>query len=658
MIAFSNRRKGNWALAFAPSRWVCALLLLAPASFAFAQFQTPTAEELKMTSDPKAPGADAVYLYREETDLGRDSTEAYYVRIKVLTEKGKEMATVHWPYVHGYTKIQKIEGRTIHADGTIFPLSVKPEDLVEVKGKGVQLNSVVFTLPNVEVGSILEYRVKLQNQYGWEIPTWEVQQDHFVHHADYFYDPDYGGLMYAAHLGGDAKVKRDVNTATLDIQDVPPLPDEDWMPPMNTIRWRVLFYQLSVGSGNEYWKLATKSWAEYVNKFIATNSSLKKTLAGMVNPEDSEEQKARKIYAAVMKLENTDFSRKKSEAERKAHKLKEIKKAEDVWKDQAGGSDEIALLYVALARAAGLKAVPMQVVNRNRALFDVDFLSIDQLDDFIAAVNIGGKDVYLDPGEKMCPYGSLHWKHTLAQGFKLTGEDSVLVQTPSPGYKGASTTRVANLELDAEGNVSGVARFVMTGPDALRWRQIALQNDEDEVKKEFNDSIRDSLPEGVTADFDHFLELEKYETDLMAIVKVSGTLGAVTGKRFIVPGLFFESHAKHPFVGLDQRTTPIDVNYARMVSDEVTYSLPPGYAVESAPGTASAAWPGHASMKIVASDEAKAVKVSRVLAYNFVLLPASDYPSLHEFYQKIATADQEQLVLVKAPALAAKGSGQ
>ena len=31
-----------------------------------AQFQAPTKEELEMTSDPKAPGADAVYLYREE----------------------------------------------------------------------------------------------------------------------------------------------------------------------------------------------------------------------------------------------------------------------------------------------------------------------------------------------------------------------------------------------------------------------------------------------------------------------------------------------------------------------------------------------------------------------------------------------------------------
>jgi len=35
----------------------------------------------------------------------------------------------------------------------------------------------------------------------------------------------------------------------------------------------------------------------------------------------------------------------------------------------------------------------------------------------------------------------------------------------------------------------------------------------------------------------------------------------------------------------------------------------------------------------------------RTLAYNFTLLDSKDYPDLHDFYQKVATADQQQLVL-------------
>ena len=76
-----------------------ALLLCAVVSpvLAYAQFQPPTDEELKMTSDPKAPGAAAVYLDYEEIANDPLHYETTYARIKVLTEKGKSLATVELP---------------------------------------------------------------------------------------------------------------------------------------------------------------------------------------------------------------------------------------------------------------------------------------------------------------------------------------------------------------------------------------------------------------------------------------------------------------------------------------------------------------------------------------------------------------------------------
>jgi len=112
-----------------------------------AQFQPPAPEELKMTSDPKAPGADAVYLYREETTDDALHFHSYYERIKILTEKGKELATISIPYERGPFKVTDIKGRTIHADGTIVPLTAKPADLVDEKSSARQVNSMVFTLP-------------------------------------------------------------------------------------------------------------------------------------------------------------------------------------------------------------------------------------------------------------------------------------------------------------------------------------------------------------------------------------------------------------------------------------------------------------------------------------------------------------------------------
>ncbi|MGO8935528.1 MAG: DUF3857 domain-containing protein, partial [Terracidiphilus sp.] len=159
-----------------------------------AQFQPPNPDELKMTSDPKAPGAAAVYLDMQETDNDTQRSQNYYARIKVLTEKGKEAATVEIPYRGGEFSIGSVSGRTIHSDGTIIPLTVRPEDLLVEKSNEIEVGRqaysgqirterTVFTLPSVEVGSILEYSYQLRfnAQFFWHLcPEWEVQMKFFV----------------------------------------------------------------------------------------------------------------------------------------------------------------------------------------------------------------------------------------------------------------------------------------------------------------------------------------------------------------------------------------------------------------------------------------------------------------------------------------------
>jgi Domain of Unknown Function with PDB structure (DUF3857)/Transglutaminase-like superfamily len=384
-----------------------------------AQFQEPSKEELEMTSDAKAPGADAVYFYREEKTDDHLHYHGYYVRIKVLTEKGKELATVHIPYERRSFKVTNIEGRTIHPDGTIVPLTAKPSDLTDVKTKDYQLNTMVFTLPNVEVGSILEYRLQIRyDDNSVSSPTWEIQQPYFVHKAHYQFLP-VKDSMYVTNSRGDVlnelmfsaigafgnKVVHSIdNLYTLDLIDIPAIPSEDWMPPLNSLNWRLEFYYTQYTSGAEFWQKEGNRLAKETNRFANPSRSLEDAVSRIVAPTDTNEQKAHKIYAAVMKLDNTDFTREKSSSERKSEKLKEIKDAEDVWTQKSGSSDDIALLYVALARAAGLKAYPIQVVNRNRAIFDPNYLSTRQLDDYLAIVVLDGKEVYLDPGQKLCPF--------------------------------------------------------------------------------------------------------------------------------------------------------------------------------------------------------------------------------------------------------------
>ena len=77
-------------------------------------FQPPSPDELKMTSEPQAPGAAAILLFRQidRDDNGRTSHEDDYFRIKILKEDGRKYADVEIPYFQSEGNIVNIHART------------------------------------------------------------------------------------------------------------------------------------------------------------------------------------------------------------------------------------------------------------------------------------------------------------------------------------------------------------------------------------------------------------------------------------------------------------------------------------------------------------------------------------------------------------------
>jgi len=657
--------------------WAGAALLLfiavSPAVL-LAQFQQPTDEELKMTADPKAPGAAAVYLNVEEIANDPLHYETFYARIKVLTEKGKELATVEVPYLQSNFQITDIKARTIHADGTIIPLVGKPSDLLISKtktktGENFQVDKKVFTLPSVEVGSILEYRYELRyDDEHFSSPSWEIQRPYFVHKAHYLFTPfkaflpggqnttgsymedEHGRvintLIWWPRLPTGVSVKTDIaGHYSVDIADVPPSPDEEWMPPIQSLLYKVIFYYKSASDAKDFWVTEAKLWSKDVNRFADPSKPIHEAVDGLIAPADSDLDKAKKLYKAVQALENTDYSRHKSDAEMKQLNLKAAKRAEDTWTQKSGSSEDIAQLYLAMLRAAGLTAYAFKVVARNQGVFDITYLTLDQLDDTIIVLNTGGKEVFLDPGEKMCPFQTVNWRHSDAGGIRQSEKGPAADMSPVQAYPENKTLRIADVALDSHGAVTANFRVVMTGQEALRWRQAALRNDEDEVKKQFDRWLESMVPEGIEAHVDHFLALDDPDSNLIAEVKAQGNLGTATSKRLMLPGYFFETRGTHPFVAQDKRQEPVDMQYGDVVTDQVTYHLPPGFTVEGAPQDAKIAWPEHALLIDKAVPAPGQIVIVRSLAHAFTLAKPEEYQDLRGFYQKVAAADQQQLIL-------------
>jgi hypothetical protein len=652
------------------------LFALAP-SIAHAQWTPPTPEELSMTTQPEVPGAAAVYLNREETTEDRLHIFTIYVRLKVLTDLGKDFGNVELQYARfhndtgfsGYS-IEDVQGRTIHPDGTIIPFTGKPYEKLVERTHSTKVMAKVFTMPDITVGSILEYRYKLRyDENFFEAPSWFLQSRLFTRNAHYTWLPvDLKSIMlvnardqaadkiaWSSFLPHGAQV---VQTRTLQgeklelsLQDIRPVPEEDFMPPIQSFTYRVLFYYTAYHSADEFWKNEGKFWAKKQDKFIGPGSVIDAAVKDIVTPSDTSDQKLRKLYAAVMKLENTRYTREHTTAEEKAQGLKEVRTTDDIWTRKRGSDDQITALFVAMARAAGFKAYIGAVTSREHDVFVKNYLNLSQLNDFIAIVSVDGKDQLFDPGTRFCPYGHLAWQHTLTGGIRQTADGSDFFGTPAESYAFSRTLRAASLNVNPEGALSGKLSMTYMGDPAIRWRHRLLEGDSASLEREIRTSVENLMPSGVEVKMTGIDKADDYEQPFVANFEVKGTLGSSTGKRVLLPGDIFEANSK-PNFSQEKRENSVYFDYPHLVRDAVRITFDPKFSIESLPAFDKNTLEKSIAYSLSSESTANSFTIHRDYILADIIYSAAQYPNLRSFYSKIETKDHENVVLTTASASA------
>jgi hypothetical protein len=648
-----------------------------------------TPQDLQYKEVPGNKGASAVRLYYAQYINDNTSSVFVYERIKILNEKalnpdsrGKTYADVEIPLNVVEDIVQTItdlKARTIKPDGSIVEFNGKPFEKTVFKGRGVKLAVKAFSMPEVSVGSIVEYRYRrIRSIPGYSMVrlfggSWDIQSELFTVKESLHFRPfDVNAFQSSSKAQFEMEDNRVSNVSVnlkekprniggdsvLELTDVPAFEPESFMPPDDVYKPSVIFFYGRRGSMpvDKEWQELGKDRYEQLETFLAGNKGVKEAALQAIGAETEPGVKLRKIYERAQQLRNLTYERERTKEESKAENIQRNLNAGDVLAHGYGTNQDITLLFVAMARAAGFDASVVQVGDRRRRFFVKDWTSPRQLNSVIAAVNLDGKDIFLEPGTRFCPYGVVRWNHTVTDGLKLEKKGGTFVKAPPITYDKSVTRRTATMTLGEDGTLKGDVVLEFEGAEALEHRLDAIDSDDAGRKKDLEDELKQWLP---TAAIVKMALSQGWETTGGPVVARFNVevpnYATLAGKRVLIPAFLFQSRENQAFAH-SQRKYPLYFPYPFTENDRVTIKVPSGFTPESIPPAQDAKFANTARYQNVSNFDGIQLDSQRQLAFNGIYFDLDKYSELKSFFGKVQAGDEQQAVLHGGNVSAQKGN--
>ncbi|MGH8258429.1 MAG: DUF3857 domain-containing protein [Steroidobacteraceae bacterium] len=610
--------------------------------------------DLKMTSEPLAPGAPAIILYRQVDRSDAGFYQDTYVRIKILTADGLKYASVAIPFDDRHDSIRDIHGRTIQPDGTVVDFDGKVYERPLVQRRGVKVLEKTFTLPAASVGSIVEYR------YEELLPVDIASDSHliisenlFTRDAKFSLEPnEHFSIEWIWPRGlpdGSAKPKMVNGAIRLEVHNVPAFVTEDHMPPANELKYRMDFIYRNDPDPEKdpvkFWKRFAKRAYDAGSRFADERRAMSQAVSRIVLPSDSPETKLRKIYARVEQIHDLALE---TPAQREAQREdpQKIRDVADVWDRGYGSPEQIAWLLYALARAAGLQADPALASTRDRYFFNPRLTNPLELNSVLVIVTVGGMPTYFEPGVPFTRFGLLPWYETGVSALRLGRDGGAWISTPLPKPADSRIDRKATLQLE-NGALSGELVVTYTGLEAS-WRRRQERNDDERARRQFlENGVEAVIPTGAHVKLTNSPDWSDTDVPLVAEfhLEVPGW-ATPAGRHQLIPVGLFSGAEKHTFEHAE-RVHPIYYDFPYLHQDEVTITLPSGWNVASLPK------PRDVDLKAVAYEskagmDGRTLHLTRDLTLNFLIIGNKSYDALRQFFETVRNGDDDDVVLSAA----------
>lgn len=624
------------------------------------KFGNISAEELAMTQYEADPDAEAVVLYDYAyIDYEFFNGSVYKVmesirRVKILKEEGFKYGELEIELFDTSERKETLKGFSASAfnliDGKRVESKLKRQDLIKEQTSEYSITHKA-TIPDVRVGTVIEYHYTVQSDLIEYIPTLFFQEEIPILLAEAkICTPQYFQFRMQQLGGHPVTTRRSASAAIATVapnvhetymvnqidavaKDVPALRKVPCLWNLNEYRAKLEFDLSAIevpGGGrqsmNFTWKeiydvLEKLSFGEYATISNPLGEELKAAL-----PADADEQS--KIRTALTLLServewNEEYAVLGDTPRRALHA-------------KTGSSAEINFLLMAMLRDLGFDPKPVLLSSRENDRLRQS-VTLDDLDCFIVRVVLGdGTICYLDGTN---PNNDLNLMpiELLTDRARIYGDTETVLDltalTRNSHTESISTRFNPDLTLHVEKTRHD------TGLEAFEEN---LRYDSFEDEAAYFAAMSDELGAPLTS---HSLKRTKsLVTTQLAYDKPMATIdGRIKLNITVEPAL-----KENPFTHTE-RKLPIEFEFPCTHTVRCNIQLPEGYVVEELPrSTRMAGCNGDLMLTFIAQAAGNIIQTSYTFQLKRAVFTATEYPDLKAFFDHLTELANSSIVLKRA----------
>jgi Domain of Unknown Function with PDB structure (DUF3857) len=579
-------------------------------------------------------------------------------RIKILKDKGMDYANVKIPYYsrNNDQKMIDIDAYTYNLDagGNVVATKVEKSSIYTQK-LSKNYTQVTIAFPQVKVGSVIEYRYRIDRENIGYIEDWYFQDEIPVRFSEFemkvplnfrFNEDPFIYMKVDKKQeenddllsGNDGLYRVKTLYKTYTMQNLPGIHDEPYMTCKDDYLQRIGFQlaQIDYGEGNT--KDLRTTWMDVVKR-LNEDEDFGQELRKNLNAVETILQTAAQCKDTLCKMTAIFNTIKKSMNWNGENSIYAMQGINTAWDKKTGSTGDINIILYTTLKKAGIQAFPLLTSTRDHGTINLFFPSEKQFDALMVYVEVGGKVYILNAADRYNPYRLIPYNVINTRGFLIDNEKSEWITILSPDQKRQMTAIQA--DIDANGVMKGEA--MVNSYDYAKntryknWLQDKSAFKDNYFGKSFTAMKVDSL-EVTNADND----AEPMEQK----VKFSSKLNSSGGYSYFNINLF-SGLETNPFTD-DDRTTDIDFGYTQDYSIYGSFLIPEGYAFEELPKNMTMIMPDTSiifSRTLQAEDNTLNTRFS--IQFKKASYSSQYYPEFQEFYKKMLAKLNEQIVIKK-----------